>query len=188
MSFPNRRLTKLPLQIGAALILSIASLVAFTCYSASAHEYQKEGIKIDHPWARVTYSPTAPAAVFFDIINTGGEDDRLLSAETDRAQSTELHRTNRAADGRVTMTVHHEGIAAPAGETTSVEHGSYHVMLIGLGAPLKAGDVFGMSLTFEKAGEIDVEVKVEDRSSDAPVHDDHGDQSDQGRHGDHGHH
>jgi copper(I)-binding protein len=42
--------------------------------------------------------------------------------------------------------------------------GARHLRLIGLTKPLKVGDRFDMILDFEKAGEITVEVIVEDGS------------------------
>jgi len=39
--------------------------------------------------------------------------------------------------------------------------GGLHVMLIGLKQPLKVGESFPLTLTFEKAGKLDVTVTVE---------------------------
>ena len=52
-------------------------------------------------------------------------------------------------------------VDVPAGGKTALEPGGLHVMLIGLKAPLKEGDKFPLTLTFAKAGKVDVEVIVE---------------------------
>ena len=44
-------------------------------------------------------------------------------------------------------------------------------MLMDLKAPLKAGDRFPMTLTFEKAGEVTVDIVVEKMSGPGPDHD-----------------
>ena len=54
-----------------------------------------------------------------------------------------------------------DAIALPAGKTVKLEPGGYHLMFVGLKAPLKAGDKFPMKLKFEKAGELTVDVRVE---------------------------
>ena len=52
-------------------------------------------------------------------------------------------------------------IELKAGQTTELKPGSYHVMLMGLKAPLTAGKSFPVKLKFEKAGELTVNVDVE---------------------------
>lgn len=142
----------------AAMALSLVSAIAF------AHDYAKDALLIDHPWARPTLSAVAPAAVYFDIVNRGGEDDKLLSVKTGRAKHVELHVTETDDDGVASMKMLKDGLTAPAKKTVSMETGSYHVMLIGLDAALKEGEAFPLTLTFEKAGEVEVIVKVENRT------------------------
>jgi copper(I)-binding protein len=54
--------------------------------------------------------------------------------------------------------------------TTELKPGSYHIMLMELAGPLKAGDRFPLTLVFEKAGSITVEVQVEKIAGPAPDH------------------
>ncbi len=53
------------------------------------------------------------------------------------------------------------GLPIPAGGSVALKPGGYHVMLIGLKKPLKAGDTFPLMLTFEKAGNISITVSVQ---------------------------
>ncbi len=151
-------------QATAALALTFFSVASF------AHEYAKGGIFIAHPWARPSLAAHVPAAVYLDIVNKGGEGDRLLSARTDRAEHVELHVSQTGEDGVVRMKLLKDGVPAPAGETVSMETGAYHIMLIGLDAKLQAKESFPLTLTFEKAGDIEVEVKIEDRQPETAEH------------------
>ncbi len=155
------------LSIMASLALTLSSL------SAIAHDYAKKDLVIDHPWARPTHSAVVPAAVYFEIVNKGAENDRLLSASTERAKHVELHKTEISDEGVARMSMLKEGIVATANEKTSMETGAYHVMLIGLDARLQAGEKFPMTLTFEKSGDIEVIINVEDRQSKAKDRVDH---------------
>ncbi len=145
--------------------LWIVLALAISPMTASAHDYAKGDLVVDHPWARPSFSAQAPAAVYFEIINNGSADDRLTSATTERAEFVELHVTEMDENGVSTMRTLKDGVRAPAGETTSLEHGAYHVMLIGLDRKLETGESFPMILTFEKAGPVEVLIMVEDREA-----------------------
>ena len=51
----------------------------------------------------------------------------------------------------------------PAGGTVSLEHGSYHIMFMGLTGALTEGEMVKGVLVFEKAGRVEIE--FHDRSS-----------------------
>ena len=89
----------------------------------------------------------------------GGAPDRLLSASADVSKSVELHMMKM--DGDVMQMRQVDAIELATGKTVELKPGGYHVMFVGLKAPLKAGDSFPVKLKFEKAGEVTVEVKVE---------------------------
>ena len=46
--------------------------------------------------------------------------------------------------------------------------GGTHLMLMGLAAPLKEGGSFPLTVTFEKAGTMTIEVQVAPLGADAP--------------------
>ena len=152
----------------AAMALTLSSAAAI------AHDYSSGDLHIDHPWARPTPAATVPAAVYFDMRNHGTADDRLIAAATDRAEHVELHASIKDHEtGTVKMRLAEGGVAAPAGQTVSMETGSYHIMLIGLETPLKEGERFPMTLTFEQTGEIEVMIHVEDRETEGDGHHHH---------------
>ena len=149
---------KTPLSLSIAIALGLMSAAAF------AHDYTKGDLFVAHPWARVTHSAAAPGVVFFEVENRGPAGDRLLSASADIARAVEIHSMVEDEEGIVSMRLVTDGVAVPAGGALSMESGSYHIMLIGLAAPLAEGARFPLRLTFEKAGAIDVEVTVETRA------------------------
>ncbi|MEZ5893968.1 MAG: copper chaperone PCu(A)C [Parvularculaceae bacterium] len=152
---------------------SFAAALALTLWSitAIAHEYEKDAILIAHPWARPSMAAHVPGAMYFDIVNKGEEGDRLLAVKTLRAEAAEIHKSTTSPEGLVSMELQKDGVAAPAKSTVSFETGAYHVMLIGLKGKLTAGESFPVTLVFEKAGEVEVTVKVEDRDARAAVPD-----------------
>ncbi len=98
--------------------------------------------------------PNQPAGGGFMLIeNHGEEGDRLISAHSDIADSTQIHEM-RVENDRMTMKEVPEGLEIPAGERLALEPGGYHIMFIGLHAPIADGDEIAVSLTFEKAGEV----------------------------------
>ncbi|MEM8530581.1 MAG: copper chaperone PCu(A)C [Chloroflexota bacterium] len=98
-------------------------------------------------------------AAYMIINNSGEEVDRLVSASSDVAETIELH-TVEEGDGGVMAMRQVENIEVPAGGETTLEPGGFHVMLIGLTQDLTAGDTFNVTLEFETAGTMDVEVEV----------------------------
>ena len=144
--------------------------LTFSSIAALSHDFSRDDIFVDHPWARPSMSASAPAAVYFDIENRGRVDDRLMSAETDRAEHVEIHMSMSGENGMTGMHPVEGGLIIHGGEKLSFESGAYHVMLIGLGGKLKAGERFPMTLEFEHAGEIRIEVAVEDRTPKSSSH------------------
>ncbi|MBN9022005.1 MAG: copper chaperone PCu(A)C, partial [Rhizobiales bacterium] len=76
-------------------------------------------------------------------------------------------------DGVMTMRELPDGLPIPAGGSVELKPGSYHIMFVGLKAPLKEGESFKGTLTFEKAGTVQVEYAVQALGS-GPAHEEHG--------------
>jgi hypothetical protein len=138
------------LMCGVALML--ASL------AASAHSYKIGPIGIDHPQARPTVTGQPVGGAYMKIVNKGAA-DRLLSATTAVAAAVQMHAM--AMDGDVMTMREVDAVDLPAGQTVEFKPGGFHLMLMGLKAPLKNGDKFAMTLKFEKAGKVEVMVHVE---------------------------
>lgn len=70
-------------------------------------------------------------------------------------------------DGVMRMRQLEGGVPLPAGETVKLEPGGLHVMLIGLKQPLTEGQTLPLTLTFEEAGTLEVELAIEEREAGA---------------------
>ena len=139
----------------AVCILSAASV------SVPAHDFQVGNLVIDHPYAIPTPPGARTGAVFFrTLINNGREPDRLIGARTQAAALVEIHRTTM--DGDVMRMRRIDDLPLPPGARIRLRHdGDLHLMLIDLKAPLKAGDRLSIWLRFERAGEREVTVWVQ---------------------------
>jgi copper(I)-binding protein len=134
-------------------------LLAAAALAAHAHGVKAGDLAIGHPYARATAPGQPTGGAYLRVENHGAQADRLVSASADVSKSVELHEMKMEGDVMRMRQV--DGVDVPAGQSVVLEPGGVHVMLIGLKAPLKQGDRFPMTLRFEKAGEVKVEVVVE---------------------------
>jgi hypothetical protein len=139
----------------------LAALLLITLASAAhAHDYKMGSLVVDHPWTRATPKGASVAGGYVTITNTGSAADRLTGGSSDVSRNFEIH--EMSMDGGVMkMRQLKNGLEIPAGATVELKPGSYHIMMMNLSRPLAKGDKVKASLTFEKAGKVDVEFAVE---------------------------
>ena len=139
------------------VLLMTASLLAF----AACSNAPSEPLAVTEAWAR-----PAPAgqnsAIYFQIDNPNTSPDSLLSASTSVAQATELHMSQMDSSGVMSMHPQHS-VEIPASDVVEFKPGGLHVMLINLNKDLAPGSTILLTLKFEKAGEMTLEVPVEER-------------------------
>ncbi len=123
--------------------------------AVSAHDYNLGELQIQHPWVRATPHGARVAGGFVAIANHGAADDRLVSATAEIAEHAEIH-VMSMKDGVMTMRPLAGGVVVPAGGELALKPGGYHLMFVGLKRMLKQGESFAGTLTFEKAGTVDV--------------------------------
>ncbi len=150
-----------------AIFLGFGLLLMAAC-AALAHDYRLGDLEIIHPWAKPSIGQAKAGAAFVTIINTGAIDDRILAAKSDVAELVELH--THSMDGGVMRMRPVEAIVVPAGDAAKLAPGGHHIMLLNLKSPLVAGESFPITLVFEKAGEITVEVKIDAEMGGTPSH------------------
>jgi copper(I)-binding protein len=140
------------------ILASLALLVAWGG-TALAHSYKLGALEIGHPWARAT-PPTAPAGGgYLTIKNTGTTPDRLVEVRSPAASSAQVHEMKM--EGNVMrMRELAGGLEIAPGATVALAPGGLHLMLMGLKAPFKQGEKVPLTLVFEKAGSIDVELAI----------------------------
>jgi copper(I)-binding protein len=144
-------------------LLAAAALALATALAGAAGE---RTLQIRNPQARATAPSQPTGGGYFAIVNTGREADRLLGASAPTvADRVELHRMQMEGD---VMRMREVGtIDVPAGKTVELQPGGLHLMLFGLKRPLVAGQAFPLTLRFEKAGAVEVEMKVVAPGSEA---------------------
>lgn len=138
------------------LILLVACMVSAT--PALAHEYMQGNIHIMKPWSRPLPAVSPNGAAYMKLTNKGEVTDRLVSVSTPAAKTAELH-NHIMVDGVMKMRPV-ENIEVKPGESATLQPGGLHVMLMGLTEPLEEGKSYPLTLTFEKAGSVEVKVMI----------------------------
>ncbi len=153
-------------------ILSLIVAAVFAAAPAFAHD----SVHIENAYARTNGGIGASGAVFMEITNHADVADRLISAASDVADKVELHTHKAGADGVMQMMAVPEGFPIDALMSHALARGGDHVMLMGLKQDLKDGDMVHLSLTFEHAGVVEVDVAIDNArkpAGEAMNHDAH---------------
>ncbi|WP_245906191.1 copper chaperone PCu(A)C [Teichococcus aestuarii] len=124
---------------------------------AAAHSYALGDIEIGHPWSRAAPANITGAG-FMTLRNTGTTPDRLVGGSADIARAVEIH--THIHEGGVMRMRPVEGIEIAPGAEVQLAPGGYHLMLIGLKQALRKDDRVPVTLVFERAGRITVELAV----------------------------
>lgn len=136
--------------------------------TALAHDYTAGTLKIDHPWTRATPAGAKVAGGYLAVTNTGASADRLVGGSSEIAGKVEIHEM-AMSNGVMTMRGLPDGLELKPGAKTELKPGSYHIMFMDLKRQLKEGETIKGTLTFEKAGQVPVEFKVESVGARAPA-------------------
>jgi copper(I)-binding protein len=128
--------------------------------SAAAQGNAVGSIEISASWTRATPRGADVAGAYMTITNKGAEADRLIGGSIPGVSRFEVH-SMVVEDGIAKMRPVQGGLEIKPGQSIALKPGSFHVMLIGLKAPLQQGQHLKGTLLFEKAGKVDVEFSVE---------------------------
>jgi copper(I)-binding protein len=124
------------------------------------------GVVIKQAWARATAGSASTGVVYLTLEAKPQANDRLLAVATPAADEAELHiafTENGVAKMRPVSAVD-----VNDGAPIVMKPGGLHIMLMGLKAPLKEGQSFPLTLTFEKAGAVETSVAVRGAGAGAP--------------------
>ena len=148
-------------------------LVAALCaaFAAHSHDYKIGDLQIGHPYTRTTPPGATTAGAYLSIDNQGKAADKLLRITSPAAGLVELH--SMRMDGNVMRMRAVPAIDVAAGATVKLAPGGLHVMLQELKRPLKKGERVPITLVFERAGEVKVELAVQDAAAAVSEHDAH---------------
>lgn len=123
------------------------------------HDVQVVGpITIIDPWAPAMPGGLGTGAGYMVIVNNQVSDDRLLSASSPWAEHVSLHVTSM--DGNISRMSDLDALPVPAHGQAEFSQGHNHLMFTGLYAPFVAGDVVPVTLKFERAGKVQVTLRV----------------------------
>lgn len=140
--------------------LIIAAIYLGFATSAAAQEYQIGDLNISDPVVRATPVNAPVSGGYMTISNTGVQTDRLMGVSVTFAGKTEIHEMKMDGDVMKMREVD-GGLEIPAGETIMLKPGGFHVMFMKMTQQLKQGEEYDATLTFEKAGDLQVTLNVE---------------------------
>ncbi|MGA8863307.1 MAG: copper chaperone PCu(A)C [Gallionella sp.] len=136
-------------------LLRIGGLLAalFFCTGVHAGVYAGD-IQIQNAWARATAPGQDAASV--DLTITSKHAAALTGVSSPVAKSAELH--SMKMEGGMMKMREVASIELPPGETVNLGKSGYHLMLVGLKAPLREGDTVPLTLTIRvsKLGAVKV--------------------------------
>lgn len=149
--------------------LILAALGCLAALPAIAHDYRVGSLEISRPWTRATAETAKSGGGFLTITSKGATPDRLVAAQSSVSLKVEIHEMRM--DGTVMrMRELEKGLEIPPGASVVLKPGSYHIMFMELKAPLAKDTKVPVTLVFEKAGKVDVELSVEALGAAGPGH------------------
>jgi hypothetical protein len=138
--------------------LIAAVMVALGAWAAAAAETSAAGsVAVEHAWARASPKGAPNGVAYLTLVNQGTEPDRLVGASSPVAENIQFHE-ERAEDG-ISKMRQLEAVDLPPGATVTLKPSGIHLM-IRLKQQFKEGETFPLTLTFAKAGAVEVTVKV----------------------------
>lgn len=119
-------------------------------------------LTVTDAWSRSLPASADTGAMYLTITNHSGQDDVLTAVSVSVAKMAELHRSTMTGDVMKMEPLPGGVVDIPNDETVIFEPGGLHVMLMGLTAPLTAGESFSATLHFQNAEDIAVTVFVKE--------------------------
>ena len=130
--------------------------ILFALFALLAPSVAFAQVTIDMPWARATAPKAMVGGAFMTITSIAA--DRVTRVESPVASTAELHQTVEEAGVMKMKPV--PALVLEPGKSVTLKPGGYHVMLMGLKAPLKQGEHFPITLYFAKSPPVTVEVQI----------------------------
>ncbi len=144
--------------------------LALTCALAASAAGAHAQTTVKDAWVRGTVPQQKATGLFAQITSAGG--GKLVSASSPVAGIVEIHEMAMAGDVMKMRAV--PGLDLPAGKAVDLKPGGYHVMLMELKQPLKAGDTVPVTLVIEgkdgKMESIEVKAPVKALNAAMPKH------------------
>ncbi len=136
--------------------IAAVSLLVVACLKINAAH--AEGIVVSDGWARASIGAASNSAAYLTLTMEGESADRLVAVETPVAERAELH--NHIMEDGIARMRAVDVIDVGPGEPVTLEPGGLHIMLMGLKEKLEPGATLSLTLSFEKAGAMDIELPI----------------------------
>ena len=136
-------------------------ITAFSSFLALSSILSAGQIVISDAYARSAGPLAKAGAAYMKIMNHSDESDRLIGVQSDIAKKTELHTHLKDENGVIRMVRIDEGIEIGSMKEHRLVRGGQHIMFMGLKEAFKTGKIIPVTLFFEIAGEVGVEIVVD---------------------------
>lgn len=136
-------------------------LAAAWAVALPAAAFAQSMIEVHDAYARASGPSAISGAAFMTLHNHGDVDDRLIGASSAVADRVELHTHIADDQGVMRMVEVEEGFPLPADGEHVLARGGDHVMFLGITTPFEDGTMVPLTLTFEQAGDVTIEVPVD---------------------------
>lgn len=157
------------------LAVAVALQAASPALAQHMHDAQMHGdksVKVSEPWARAAGKMAHSAVAYLTLENSGDAADRLVSASTPTAGQVVFH--THIKDGDIMRMRPVQSIEVGPHAKVTLKPGGLHLMLLDLKGPLEKGSTFALTLRFEKAGAVTVQVPVQAAGAMGTGHGEHG--------------
>ena len=134
--------------------------------SEKEYSYSSGDLVIENPWARESIGTIRPSAAYMTIRNSGTAADTLIRIEAPVAGIAQLHKMEMK-ENISTMTPENS-LSIPELANVTLAPNGRHIMLMKLTRALSTGEHFPLTLVFERAGPIEVWVRVFHLGSSGP--------------------
>jgi periplasmic copper chaperone A len=142
-------------------LMILAVFLALAPQVLAAEPAKVGNVIIHDAWVRAPLDVDHSSAAYMTLELADNQADRLLAAETPAAQKTELR--TYWLEGCFTHSPQLEAIEVSPGKRTVLDSGGPHIQLVGVQRQLVEGTTIPLTLTFEKAGRIEIEVPVQEQ-------------------------
>ena len=136
-------------------------VTAFSSFLVLSSILSAGQIVISDAYARSAGPFAMAGAAYMKIMNHSDGSDRLIGAQSDIAKKTELHTHLKDDNGVIRMVRIDKGIEIGSMKVHRLVRGGQHIMFMGLKEPFKTGKIIPVTLFFEIAGEVGVEIVVD---------------------------
>jgi copper(I)-binding protein len=143
---------------GAAVTVLLLVVLRALTAEAMAPVATVGEVAIHDAWARASLGQMTSGAAYLTLEVSGDRVERLIAVASPIAEQATLH--THVMDGDIARMRPVAGIEIAPGAPTVLEPGGLHIMLTGLGRRLIEGETFPLSLTFERAGTVTIEVPI----------------------------